>query len=101
MIYFTNYLRSMSNRLCSGLPIPENMTHRIPEIMAGRTKRLNYDGRTPEKHLHTYPDGGGAHETHAGTAQGPGLARGGPYPKAGGEIFRNGIKDRSENMPYT
>ena len=69
--------------------------------MAGRARRQNHDWQTPEKPFHTYPDEGRAHETHAGTAQGPGVARCGPYPKAGGEIFRNGIKDRSENMPYT
>jgi hypothetical protein len=47
------------------LSIPENMTPRIPAIMTGRTKRLNYDGRTSEKPLRTYPNGGGAREVHA------------------------------------
>ena len=101
MIYFTNYLRSMSNRLCSGLPIPENMTHRIPEIMAGRTRRPNHDGRTPGMHLHTYPGGGGAREAHANQAQGAGLTSDGLCPTGCSEIFRNGIKDRSDNTPYT
>jgi len=68
--------------------------------MAGRTRRPNHDRRTPEKPFHTYPDGGGAHEAHADAAQCTGLAPDQPYPRGGGEIFRNGIKDRSENRPY-
>jgi hypothetical protein len=31
------------------MPIPENMTPPIPEIMAGWTRRQNHEGQTPEE----------------------------------------------------
>ena len=68
------------------VPIPEIMTHRLPEIMAAWTRSRNHDRRTPKTPLQTNTWAGGAHKVNASEAQGPDLAPGGPYTKGGGDV---------------